>query len=185
MDNEQQQQVRSIAERIARRLLTEAAEPTTTADARQGATLKDQEIDNAPNQVVKLRGELADVRRRLERIEAQHQTSPGAREPQSETVQFGKSPAVSRRSEVVDQTREPNVSDQPNGNRAAVRSPWLSGVYVPAATAAVAGHPSAESFGVGEAVAELVDYFEQERICEIEPGGKPCDHCAMCSTRGF
>jgi hypothetical protein len=63
----------------------------------------------------------------------------------------------------------------------ATRSPWLSGMYVPATA-----HPSQERFGVEEAaVAELVDFFEGEKKCELEPGGKPCDHCAMCSTRGF
>ena len=59
-------------------------------------------------------------------------------------------------------------------------SPWLAGV-----NASVA-HPSQEKFGVEEAtVSELVDFFEKERNCSVEPGGKPCDHCAMCSTRGF
>ena len=59
-------------------------------------------------------------------------------------------------------------------------SPWLAGVN------AAAMHPSQERFGVEEAtVAELVDYFQNETTCSVEPGGKPCDHCAMCSTRGF
>lgn len=59
-------------------------------------------------------------------------------------------------------------------------SPWLAGVNVSA------GHPSQERFGVEEAaVSELVDFFEKEKICSVEPGGKPCDHCAMCSSRGF
>ena len=47
-------------------------------------------------------------------------------------------------------------------------------------------HPSEEKFGVEEAtVSELVDFFEKEKLCSVEPGGKPCDHCAMCSSRGF
>ena len=55
-----------------------------------------------------------------------------------------------------------------------VQSPWLT------------SHPSMERFGVEEAtVAELVDYFQNEKACSLEPGGKPCDHCAMCSSRGF
>ena len=59
-------------------------------------------------------------------------------------------------------------------------SPWLSGVN------ASLSHPSQEKFGVEEAVvSELVDYFEKEKICSVEPGAKPCDHCAMCSSRGF
>ena len=47
-------------------------------------------------------------------------------------------------------------------------------------------HPSMERFGVEEAtVSELVDFFQNEKECSMEPGGKPCDHCAMCSSRGF
>ncbi len=47
-------------------------------------------------------------------------------------------------------------------------------------------HPSLERFGVEEAtVSELVDFFQSEKSCTLEPGGKPCDHCAMCSSRGF
>lgn len=59
-------------------------------------------------------------------------------------------------------------------------SPWLAGVN------ATISHPSQERFGVEEAtVSELVDYFQNEKTCSVEPGGKPCDHCAMCSSRGF
>ena len=59
-------------------------------------------------------------------------------------------------------------------------SPWLAGV-----NASIA-HPSQERFGVEEAtISELVDFFEKEKVCSVEPGGKPCDHCAMCSSRGF
>ena len=55
-----------------------------------------------------------------------------------------------------------------------VQSPWL------------ASHPSTDRFGVEEAtVSELVDFFQNEKACSLEPGGKPCDHCAMCSSRGF
>ena len=59
-----------------------------------------------------------------------------------------------------------------------LHSPWLAGVN--------AGHPSLERFGVEEAtVSELVDFFQNEYTCSVEPGGKPCDLCAMCSSRGF
>ncbi len=59
-----------------------------------------------------------------------------------------------------------------------VHSPWLAGVN--------ASHPSQERFGVEEAtVSELVDFFQNEKTCTVEPGGKPCDHCVMCSSRGF
>jgi len=59
-------------------------------------------------------------------------------------------------------------------------SPWLAGIN------SAYSHPSQEKFGVEEAVvSELVDYFQKEKICSVEPGAKPCDHCAMCSSRGF
>ena len=59
-------------------------------------------------------------------------------------------------------------------------SPWLAGIN------ASYSHPSLEKFGVEEAtVTELVDFFEKEKICSVEPGAKPCDHCSMCSSRGF
>ena len=58
------------------------------------------------------------------------------------------------------------------GNAPHVHSPW--------------SHPSLERFAVEEAtVSELVDFFQNEKQCSMEPGGKPCDHCAMCSSRGF
>jgi len=58
-----------------------------------------------------------------------------------------------------------------------MHSPWLAGVN--------ANHPSEERFGVEEAtVSQMVDYFQSETTCSMEPG-KPCDHCSMCSSRGF
>ena len=76
----------------------------------------------------------------------------------------------------------PLESTGPNtGQRTAplTHSPWLAGVN------ASASHPSEERFGVEEAVvSELVDFFEKERACSLETS-KPCDHCAMCSSRGF
>jgi hypothetical protein len=61
----------------------------------------------------------------------------------------------------------------------ATTSPWSSQKPDPST------HPAHEQFDVGEAVSELVDFLERERVCDIEPGGKPCDHCGICSTRGF
>lgn len=59
-------------------------------------------------------------------------------------------------------------------------SPWLAGIN------SSYSHPSEERFGVEEAtISEMVDFFEKEKMCSVEPGGKPCDHCAMCSSRGF
>jgi hypothetical protein len=47
-------------------------------------------------------------------------------------------------------------------------------------------HPSQEKFAIDEAVVnEILQHFEKEKACAFEPNGKPCDHCAMCSSRGF
>ena len=77
--------------------------------------------------------------------------------------------------QVAPQSRDVKSSQPPP------RAPqqFLSSTYVPAA------HPSQERFGIDDAVSELVDFFEREKVCSVEPGGKPCDQCGMCSARGF
>lgn len=76
-----------------------------------------------------------------------------------------------------DATRDSHMPQKPVP---VTHSPWLAGIN------ASYSHPSLEKFGVEEAtVTELVDFFEKEKICSVEPGAKPCDHCAMCSSRGF
>ena len=47
-------------------------------------------------------------------------------------------------------------------------------------------HPSIEKFDIGEAIVdEIFAGIHKEKACTFEPNGKPCDHCAMCSSRGF
>ena len=47
-------------------------------------------------------------------------------------------------------------------------------------------HPSQDKFPVIEAFAdEIVAGIKQEKTCTFEPNGRPCDHCSMCSSRGF
>ena len=47
-------------------------------------------------------------------------------------------------------------------------------------------HPSLEKFGVAEAIADAIfEGVSKEKACSFEPNGKPCDHCAMCNSRGF
>lgn len=74
-------------------------------------------------------------------------------------------------------------SDQPLAATPSVpytHSPWLAGVN------AIAAHAAEERFGVEEAtINELVDFFQSEKVCSLDPSGKLCDHCAMCSARGF
>jgi len=75
------------------------------------------------------------------------------------------------------------------------QSPWLGRLpsmlgsaspQSPIAHPQSAEHPSEDRFDVEEAaVTELVEFFENEKKCSVDPSGKPCDHCAMCSSRGF
>lgn len=150
----EQDQVRRLAERIARRM----ANPSPPAEAKR-------EFGGTPDRddLAALRADLSEINRRLAHIEShiKHEEFDSA----------------------VDASRATGSQLSATGrdmSPTTVRSPWLSGVYVPAT------HPSGEKFGVEEAtVSELVDYFQSEKKCELEPGGKPCDHCAMCSSRGF
>lgn len=157
----EQDQVRLLAERIARRV-----SQGERVDDAHGSRIESSE--RVGDELAMMRASLEELQRRLVQIES-HLTrrdsdvSPSARGAQSS-----------------EQGSEQRELQQARPTSSGVRSPWLSGMYVPAA------HPSQEKFGVEEAtVAELVDFFEGEKKCELEPGGKPCDHCAMCSTRGF
>jgi hypothetical protein len=155
----EQDRVRAIAERIAQRVsqtaVEESARPRTSSDA------KSEELASVRESLAELKRKLASIEEHLSR--ENDEASPERLES-SERVD--KSAAQRER----EGTRPPTSA----------QSPWLSGMYVPAA------HPSQEKFGVEEAaVSELVDFFEKEKVCELEPGGKPCTHCDMCSTRGF
>lgn len=47
-------------------------------------------------------------------------------------------------------------------------------------------HPSTDRFAIAEAIAdEVFGKIQQEKTCTFEPNGRPCDHCSMCSSRGF
>jgi len=151
MSSSEQDRVRELAERVARRL----------ADSAQGGS---SSSPSEGGEMDALRESLSEIQRRLARIESR-MTNGGAREQ----------PTAQRREGA-------SASQQPAPQHATpTRSMWLSGTYVPATS-----HPSQEQFtGIGEAVSELVEFFEREKTCTVEPGGKPCDHCGMCSSRGF
>ncbi|MDQ3667350.1 MAG: hypothetical protein M3410_12390 [Acidobacteriota bacterium] len=108
-----------------------------------------------------MRAGLSELQKRLAQIESKVRSNP--RDTTTAEIGFTSS--------------NPGRSERPVP---LTHSPWLAGVNASLA------HPSQEKFGVEEAtVSELVDFFEKEKICSLEPGGKPCDHCAMCSSRGF
>lgn len=47
-------------------------------------------------------------------------------------------------------------------------------------------HPSQEKIkGLEEIADEIIANLQNEKACPYEPTGKPCDHCAMCNSRGF
>jgi hypothetical protein len=158
----EQEQARLLAERIARRV----SEGKSSVES---GALRSESRTDVGEELAVVRASLEELQKRLARIES-HITRQG-----DAPFQAGAGAESAERG-----SRQAQASASTMAVSNAVRSPWLSGVYVPAT------HPSQEKFGVEEAaVTELVDFFEGEKKCELEPGGKPCDHCAMCSTRGF
>jgi hypothetical protein len=154
----EQDQVRIIAERIARRV-------SQRREVDDGGSVRVERKENVGDELAAMRESLEELKQRLVQIES-HVTNRADDASQRVRGSHGDEQESSQR--------------PPSSSSNGVRSPWLSGMYVPAT------HPSQERFGIEEAaVSELVDYFEKEKRCELEPGGKPCDHCAMCSTRGF
>ncbi|HEX3559419.1 MAG TPA: hypothetical protein VHU19_09450 [Pyrinomonadaceae bacterium] len=157
MSSSEQERVRELAERVARRLSDGPGQGV------EGGSVS--AVDEA--EVAALRASLSEIQRRLADIES-HLAHGATREQPSRsgatsTGAFAETPEAS--------SSEPTHA----------RPTWLSGTYVPATA-----HPSQEQFaGIGEAVSELVEFFEREKICSVEPGGKPCDHCGVCSSRGF
>ncbi len=161
----EQDQARALAERIARRISNNReASHTRTDDAGSSSS------SSIGDELAAVRAGLDQLQQRLAHIESNL--------TRGEDSASGNEKRAPRPSE--QKGAKPERSSPFSAPPAAVHSPWLSGMYVPAA------HPSEERFGVEEAaVSELVDYFEREKTCNLEPGGKPCDHCSMCSSRGF
>ena len=155
----EQDRVRELAERVARRL--------------EGATREQPGAEGSGGgELAAVRASLAEIQRRLTHIESHiahgEECEHGAR--QTDDVRS------LRDSSSTSSNNNPSSTAQTQ-----TRSTWLSGTYVPATS-----HPSQEQFeGLGEAVSELVEFFEREKTCTLEPGGKPCDHCGQCSARGF
>jgi hypothetical protein len=89
----------------------------------------------------------------------------------------------------AESTSQP-VAPRTNAAAQVAQSPWLAPFKradeLELPHPQTASHPSQERFGVEEAaVSELVEFFENEKQCSVDPSGQPCDHCAMCSSRGF
>jgi hypothetical protein len=172
-----QDQARLIAERVARRVSGgrsgPAAESSSRASRGNGAPVSEE--------LTAIRSGLHDLARKLDSVE-------------SKIIQGTAGAPIQSRARVIDfvsstppLTVSPSVAASPPPTFEpesqfvpATHSPWVRD-FGPAPE-----HVSQERFGVEEAaVSELVEFFESEKKCSVEPGGKPCDHCAMCSSRGF
>jgi hypothetical protein len=158
----EQDRIRELAERVAQKLAREAS----------GGGAHDAEGGGAGSDADSLRASLSEIQRRLAHIESHiTHTEHSERDPPARQASGG----------VARQSSPSSSSGATSSTATPTRSMWLSGTYMPAVS-----HPSQEQFtGIGEAVSELVEFFEREKTCNVEPGGKPCDHCGMCSSRGF
>jgi hypothetical protein len=154
----EQDKVRSIAERIASRL-------GGAGDSRVGQSTRERSDANGGDDVTQLREALREMQQRLARIESRVGNVGAGRATHHDGPVALSQPGAQSQTRGESQSRAPQQ--------------LLSSTYVPAT------HPSQERFAIDDAVTELVDFFEKEKVCSVEPGGKPCDHCALCSTRGF
>jgi hypothetical protein len=181
-----QDQARLIAERVARRVTENRGSAASTSSSiprpANGAPVREE--------ISAIRDGLHDLESKLDRIESK--LAPDASRsfdvpsmPRARVIDFVSSgPPVRTQARVKN---EPAFSAK-EAPALSTTSPWLGRMpsMLGNESPQVASHPSQERFGVEEAaVAELVEFFENEKKCTVEPGGKPCDHCAMCSSRGF
>jgi hypothetical protein len=63
----------------------------------------------------------------------------------------------------------------------------IEATFTPAAVvkAQHLSHPSQDRFAVAEAIVDsLFNHDAKEKTCTFEPD-RSCDHCSMCSSRGF
>ena len=174
MSAREQDPVRTLAERIASRLAKDDAPDASATHARNGDAATTASVGD---ELAALRAGLSEIGQRLTQIESH--VSADNKSSRSNTRTQAR-PTDDTRGQQSSQNRSPQ-NDRATSSPAANAQPrqWLSGTYVPAV------HPSEERFGIDEAVSELVEFFEREKVCNVEPGGKPCDHCGMCSARGF
>jgi hypothetical protein len=191
-----QEQARLIAERVARRVAESRGNtPGSSASEQLSVTRSSgsaRQLNGEPvsEELSAIREGLHDLESKLDRIESKivHSVSQPTQPTRARLIDFvssgpplAVSPSIRPESS---QTQIPPASHQASALPAqfvpATQSPWLRDFNN------AASHPSQERFGVEEAtIAELVEFFESEKKCSVEPGGKPCDHCAMCSSRGF
>jgi hypothetical protein len=179
-----QDQARLIAERVARRVIGTRTDPSASgfrAPAKSGEPVREE--------LSAIREGLHDLENKLDRIESKivHTAAPPAETTRARLIDFvssgpplAVSPSINQAPAISQTPQSSQIQRAPAQFVPATQSPWLRDFNN------AADHPSQERFGIEEAtVAELVEFFESEKKCSVEPGGKPCDHCSMCSSRGF
>jgi len=174
-------QARSIAERVARRVENSGAGRQT------GSSSQTSSKNGSPvrEELSAIREGLHDLESKLDRIESKIiQPINDVPRQRARLIDFVSSspPVRSPPSIVSTPIKDENVSPEepPREFVPPTQSPWLRDFPT------TIDHPSQERFGVEEAtVTELVEFFENEKKCSVDPSGQPCDHCAMCSSRGF
>lgn len=190
----EQDQARLIAERVARRVTQNrggsASSLSPVPPSANGAPVREE--------ISAIRDGLHDLESKLDRIESK--LAPGAHQsfdvpsmPRARVIDFVSSAPPVRtppriRNEPVQIKHDQPAFSAKEAPTLTTTSPWLGRMpeMMGNDSPQIASHPSQERFGVEEAaVTELVEFFENEKKCTVEPGGKPCDHCAMCSSRGF
>ena len=127
-----------------------------------------------------------------------NETQRTAENRRARVIDFVSATAPPRTQSSIGSQPQTKIDSPPSNNPyvpQVAQSPWLAPFAAHLGTTArsqsnqpsqIAAHPSEERFGVEEAaVSELVEFFENEKQCSVDPSGKPCDHCAMCSSRGF
>jgi hypothetical protein len=180
MANEQDQ-ARIIAERVARRLAVESKAPERSASAtRNGAGSAAEQPRARMIDFVSSGPPVRSAPSIVQHSSVVEASEPISSEARAEFFQFvpaTQSPWLGRLPAMLGQ-------DNPQSAMLSAGSP--AGQPGWGASPQSADHPSQERFGIEEAtVAELVEFFENEKKCSVDPSGKPCDHCAMCSSRGF
>ena len=208
-------QARLIADRIVRRVNEGSARVISNSGEDQRPKTKDQSSSTAATngapvseELSAIRAGLHDLENKLDRIESKLVHAPPAMEtPRARVIDFLSSGPPAPASPSVGTPPQSSSSrtenSEPRPFVPATQSPWLapmSNMYSQSSHASketnpqsairnpqfLPAHPSQERFGVEEAaVSELVEFFENEKKCSVDPSGKPCDHCAMCSGRGF
>ena len=171
-----QDRARLIAERVARRVggtRAGASSPRNVAPSKNGAPMREE--------LSAIREGLHDLESKLERVESKivEGTTGAPIHSRARVIDFVSSTPPPTTSPSIASPPPPALEPQ-SQFVPATHSPWVRDF------GAAPAHVSEERFGVEEAaVSELVEFFESEKKCSLEPGGKPCDHCAMCSSRGF